>query len=53
MNLAAALVALLVAAAVIFLFMLWDRWRSKGRPRYVDRLDIDDVGFTYTAIEPQ
>ena len=52
MNLAAALVALLVAAAVIVLFVLWDRWRNKRRPRYVDRLEIDDVGFKYTAIGP-
>jgi hypothetical protein len=52
MNLGAAFVALLVAAAVFALFTLWDRWRATARPRYVDRLDIDDAGFKYTAIEP-
>ncbi len=52
MNFAAALVALLVAAAVLSLSVLWDRWRSKGRPRYVNRLDIDDAGFKYTEFEP-
>jgi hypothetical protein len=45
-------VAVVVASLAMVLLTWLDRRRGNTRARWVDRLDIDDTGFKYTAFEP-
>jgi len=46
-------VVVFVLLSAAFAWIAWrNRHRRKDHSRWVDRLDIDDTGFTYTAFEP-